>query len=250
MASNSVVATVALVLGGLGVVAAVIGIGGIQLGLLSPLAGFFLAGLLTALCGLGAVISGVGGLVRTRAASGRAGRGRAWAGLGLGALLVAGIVSGPALSGSGGATAAIHDVTTNIEDPPEFSDAVRSAPGRQNGVDYPDGGETVPEQQRSAYPDLAPIELDLSPAQALERAQRVAEDLGWTVTAVDRERGVVEAFDVTRFFRFVDDVVIRVRPRGAGSVVDLRSNSRVGGGDLGANAGRIRAFRDRLLETR
>ena len=84
---------------------------------------------------------------------------------------------------------------------------MRDEPGRQNGVDYPDGGETVPDQQRIAYPDLAPIELDLSPSQALERAQRVAEGLGWTVTAVDRERGIVEAFDVTRFFRFVDDVV-------------------------------------------
>lgn len=248
MASRSIAATLALVVGSLGLAAVVIGIGGIQLGLLSPLAGFFLAGLLTAVCGLGAVIAGVVGLVRTRAASGRAGRRRAWAGLGLGALLVAGIVSAPALSGSGGATAAIHDVTTNMEDPPEFSDAVRDAPGRQNGVDYPDGGETVPEQQRAAHPDLAPIELDLSPAEALERAQRVAEGLGWTVTAVDAEKGVVEAFDVTRFFRFVDDVVIRVRPRGTGSVVDLRSNSRVGGGDLGANAGRIRAFRDRILE--
>ena len=247
MASRSTVATLAVVLGGLGLAAVVVGIGGIQLGLLSPLAGFFLAGLLTAVCGLGAVIAGLVGLVRTRAASGRAGRERAWGGLGLGVLLVAGIVSA-ALSGSGGATAPIHDVTTNMDDPPEFSDAVRNAPGRQNGVDYPDGGETVPDQQRIAYPDLAPIELDVSPSQALERAQRVAEGLGWTVTAVDRERGIVEAFDVTRFFRFVDDVVIRVRPRGAGSVVDLRSNSRVGGGDLGANARRVRAFRDRLLE--
>ena len=248
MASRSTAATLALALGGLGLAAVVVGIGGIQLGLLSPLTGFFLAGLLTAVCGLGAVIAGLVGLVRTRAASGRAGRGRAWGGLGLGALLVAGIVSAVALSGSGGATTPIHDITTNMDDPPEFSDTVRNAPGRQNGVDYPDGGETVPEQQRIAYPDLAPIELDLSPSQALERAQRVAEGLGWTVTAVDRETGIVEAFDVTRFFRFVDDVVIRVRPQGAGSVVDLRSNSRVGGGDLGANAGRIRAFRDRLLE--
>ena len=247
MASRSTVATLSLVLGGLGLADVVVGIGGIQLGLLSPLAGFFFAGLLTAVSGLGAVIAGLVGLVRTRAASGRAGRERAWGGLGLGALLMAGIVSA-ALNGSGGATTPIHDVTTNMDDPPEFSDAVRNAPGRQSGVDYPDGGETVPNQQRIAYPDLAPIELDLSPSQALERAQRIAEGLGWTVTAVDRERGLVEAFDVTRFFRFVDDVVIRVRPRGAASVVDLRSNSRVGGGDLGANARRIRAFRDRLLE--
>ena len=57
---------------------------------------------------------------------------------------------------------------------------------------------------------------------------------------------MVEAYDVTAVFQFVDDVVIRVRPAGDGSVVDLRSNSRVGGGDLGANAARIRAFREKL----
>ena len=129
MASRSTVATLSLVLGGLGLAAVVVGIGGIQLGLLSPLAGFFFAGLLTAVSGLGAVIAGLVGLVRTRAASGRAGRERAWGGLGLGALLMAGIVSA-ALSGSGGATTPIHDVTTNMDDPPEFSDAVRNAPGR------------------------------------------------------------------------------------------------------------------------
>ncbi len=80
MASRSTIATLALVLGGLGLAAVVVGIGGIQLGLLAPLAGFFLAILLTAVCGLGAVIAGLVGLVRTRAARGRAGRGRAWGG--------------------------------------------------------------------------------------------------------------------------------------------------------------------------
>ena len=121
MASRSTVATLALVLGGLGLASVVVGIGGIQLRLLSPLTGFFLAGLLTAVCGLGAVVAGLVGLVRTRAASGRAGRERAWGGLGLGALLVAGIVSAVALSGSGGTTTPIHDVTTDMDDPPEGS---------------------------------------------------------------------------------------------------------------------------------
>ena len=82
MASRSTAATLALALGSLGLAAVVVWIGGIQLGLLSPLTGFFLAGLLTAVCGLGAVIAGLVGLVRTRAASGRAdgrGEGSAWA---------------------------------------------------------------------------------------------------------------------------------------------------------------------------
>ena len=59
--------------------------------------------------------------------------------------------------------------------------------------------------------------------------------------------GRIEASDRTLVFRFVDDVVIRLRPaRGGGTQLDVRSKSRDGRGDLGANAGRIRAFRDAL----
>ncbi len=98
-----------------------------------------------------------------------------------------------------------------------------------------------------AFPDLAPIEVALPPQAVLERSRQIAEALGWKVTATDPAKLTVEAHDITSVFRFVDDVVIRVRPSGSGSIVDLRSNSRVGGGDLGANAARIRAFRDQLL---
>ncbi|HEV2866129.1 MAG TPA: DUF1499 domain-containing protein, partial [Allosphingosinicella sp.] len=46
------------------------------------------------------------------------------------------------------------------------------------------------------------------------------------------------------FFRFRDNVVVRVRPDsdGSGSVVDMRSISRVGVSDVGVNARRVRAF--------
>jgi uncharacterized protein (DUF1499 family) len=116
-----------------------------------------------------------------------------------------------------------------------------------NGVDYPDPPDAqVPEQQRAAFPDLAPIDVASPPAETLQRAEQIAGQLGWTVSRTDAASGVIEAYHVSRVFRFVDDVVIRVRPRASGSRVDLRSNSRVGGGDLGANAARIRAFRDAL----
>jgi uncharacterized protein (DUF1499 family) len=97
-------------------------------------------------------------------------------------------------------------------------------------------------QQRAAYPDLATIRLAAPPAEAFAQAQRAAESLGWDVVAADPARGVLEAQQVSRLFRFVDDVVVRVRPADGGSLVDVRSKSRDGQGDLGVNAARIRAF--------
>jgi uncharacterized protein (DUF1499 family) len=70
--------------------------------------------------------------------------------------------------------------------------------------------------------------------------------LGWEIVAADPAHGRIEATDTTRFFGFKDDVVIRIRPEGSGSRVDVRSKSRVGRSDVGANAARIRAFRDAL----
>jgi uncharacterized protein (DUF1499 family) len=180
---------------------------------------------------------------RTRARTGLRGRGQALAGAALGAAVLLGMLGG---ARAGGGAPAIHDVSTDLADPPRFSERVRNAPDRHNGVDHPDGGPRVPELQRQAFPDLQPIALSAPPAEVLARARRAAESLGWRVEAVDTEAGRLEAVAVSRIFRFVDDVVVRVRPAPGGSVVDVRSNSRFGGGDLGANAARIRAFRERL----
>jgi uncharacterized protein (DUF1499 family) len=65
---------------------------------------------------------------------------------------------------------------------------------------------------------------------------------GWTVMAVDRDRGRIEASARTRWFGFTDDIVIRIRGEGGGSRVDARSASRIGGHDIGMNAARIRAY--------
>jgi len=114
------------------------------------------------------------------------------------------------------------------------------------GEDLSHPGEEFAAKQRDAYPDLEPIRLDAPPREAFARAVGAAGALGWKIVHRDAEAGRLEAVDVTRIFRFRDDVVVRVRPADGGSVVDLRSRSRVGRGDLGANAARIRAFRDRL----
>ena len=138
----------------------------------------------------------------------------------------------------------IHDITTDTERPPEFVALRDRRPGARNPVEY--GGPEVAAQQRAGYPDLAPLMLPVGPADAVARAAAVAEDLGWEVVAVDTADGRIEATDRTRWFGFYDDVVVRVTPTAGGSRVDVRSLSRVGGSDVGANARRIRAFLGRL----
>jgi uncharacterized protein (DUF1499 family) len=150
----------------------------------------------------------------------------------------------------------IHDVTTDLNDPPMFKDAVplRAASGALNPVEYQRiqsiMGKTlnVPDAQRSAYPDIQPLLLPQPPARALQLAQQAAKDMGWDILAVVPSEGRIEATDTTRYFGFKDDVVIRVKPESTGSRVDVRSESRVGGGDTGTNARRVRAYSARLLD--
>lgn len=134
----------------------------------------------------------------------------------------------------------IHDISTDTGDPPVFTALLPLRGGDASPPDY-DGPETAA-QQRRAYPDVAPLMLSGAPAEVLSRADRAARALGWTVVASDPSQGRLEATSTTFWFRFTDDVVIRVRPEGIGSRLDIRSKSRVGRGDLGANARRIRTF--------
>ena len=97
-------------------------------------------------------------------------------------------------------------------------------------------------QQREAYPDLQPAMLDAPPAEAFERALAAVYRMRWQLVQADEPAGRIEATDTTFWFGFKDDVVIRVRPDGGGSRIDVRSLSRVGGGDAGTNAARIREY--------
>ncbi len=242
MQGRSRVATVAAVLG---VAALLLVLGGAllaHLGLASPFVGFRISGLGFLVAPVGQVLAVIG-LIRTRAGRDRDGRDAAWVGLVLSSAVVFSVLAAALPAAR---LPAINDITTDPEDPPQFVHAAREAANRGRDLAYP--GSEMAAAQRAAYPDLAPIELPVPPREAFHRAVAAAETLGWTIVYRDPEAGRIEANDTSSIFRFVDDIAVRIRPAGTGSVVDVRSKSRDGRGDLGANAKRIRRFRELLLE--
>ncbi len=158
---------------------------------------------------------------------------------------------------AGRAVPPIHEISTDLESPPPFvairairdripgvnpSDYIAAQPGRNGTLD-------VPQAQRRAYPDIVALQLPVPPAEAFGRVERAARALGWEIVAAVPEEGRLEATDTTRFFGFKDDIVVRLRAEGGGTRVDVRSKSRVGVGDVGANAARVRAFLAELRTT-
>lgn len=134
----------------------------------------------------------------------------------------------------------IHDITTDIDNPPVFRAAQTLRRAGDNSIDYP--GKTVADRQRQAYPDIKPIETPLLPTETFTQSLATAEKLRWRVIGQEKKQGLIEAVDQTLVFGFTDDIVIRITPTGNGSRIDLRSASRAGVSDLGVNAERIRAF--------
>ena len=132
----------------------------------------------------------------------------------------------------------IHNISTDTESPPQFDKliAVREAQGA-NPHEY--DAATLADQQRSAYPQVQSLVSAVAQAEMIDRVATVLADMGMEVVDVNAGAGRVEATDTTFWFGFKDDVVVRVRPEGTGSVVDVRSVSRVGQSDLGKNAARI-----------
>ena len=147
---------------------------------------------------------------------------------------------------------AIHDATTDLVDVPQFAALKVRADNLEN---IPDDGRPEltaldPESRwkaihRESYGDLRALRLPQTVVEATIRAEALAKERGWQIARTDRQAGTVEATATSIFFRFKDDVVVRVRPdpaRPGGSIVDMRSISRVGGSDIGVNAQRIRGF--------
>jgi uncharacterized protein (DUF1499 family) len=139
----------------------------------------------------------------------------------------------------------INDITTDQRNPPAMVVTQQMRHGAANPPAYP--GESVAVQQRAAYPDIAPIMLNVSPAEAFRRVDAVVMALGWEIVARAPPEGRIEAVDTSEWFGFQDDIVIRIRAEGTtGSRVDIRSKSRTGDSDFGLNARRIRSFMEKL----
>ncbi len=139
----------------------------------------------------------------------------------------------------------IHDISTDTADPPDFVAVLPLRADAANPATY--GGPEVAAEQARAYPDIRSLVLPATPpGAAFARARDAARESGWAIVDADSGAGRVEATATTGWFGFKDDVVVRIRPEGQGTRVDVRSVSRVGKSDVGTNARRIRAYLDRL----
>ncbi|WP_440455162.1 DUF1499 domain-containing protein [Psychrobacter sp. ASPA161_9] len=134
----------------------------------------------------------------------------------------------------------IHDISTDLINPPEFVAIAPLRADAPNPAAY-DGIETA-EQQRDAYPELQTLTYTQPKSELMEATEKAVNNLGWELVNNDASAGIIEATDTTTWFGFQDDVVIRVTDEGSERLVDIRSKSRVGGSDLGKNAERIRTF--------
>lgn len=151
---------------------------------------------------------------------------------------------------------AIHDIATDLDDVPQFTRLKVRADNLEKvpDMDRPELKALGPEARwkaihREAYGDVKTLRVPMSVEDTIRRAAALARERGWTVAHEDPAAGVLEATDTSTFFRFKDDVVVRVRAApGSGSLVDMRSISRVGGSDVGVNAKRVRAFLADLAE--
>jgi uncharacterized protein (DUF1499 family) len=139
----------------------------------------------------------------------------------------------------------IHDITTDTETPPAFVAILPLRAGAPNLADY--GGPEITAQQRTSYPDLGPLTLQVPPAQAFTLAFAVEQEMGWEIVANEPAEGRIEATDTTFWFGFKDDVVVRITPAGSGSRIDVRSVSRVGKSGVGTNAKRITEYLRRIV---
>lgn len=141
----------------------------------------------------------------------------------------------------------IHDITTDVTDPPTFVALRSQRINSPNGTDY--GGPDVAALQRSAYPDLIPAILTDPPNVAFDRALTTARTMHWTIMSVDSTDGRIEATTTTPWFGFTDDIIIRVSPDPSGSRIDIRSASRTLDADGGRNAHRVQTYLTRLTHS-
>jgi uncharacterized protein (DUF1499 family) len=131
----------------------------------------------------------------------------------------------------------IHDITTDLVNPPRFMAILALRADAPNPAEYQ--GEEIANQQRTAYPELQTQRYSQTAAQVFDAALAAVNSMGLEVVTSDKALGLIEAYDTTTWFGFVDDVVIRIQSDEQMTVLDARSKSRVGMSDIGKNAERL-----------
>ena len=142
----------------------------------------------------------------------------------------------------------IHNISTDVADPPAFNAVVALRGENSNPHEYP--AEQLAAVQQSAYPNIGTLNINQAPQAVFAKAVKLVEQMGWELVAADATALIIEATETTTLWQFKDDVVIRIRAdqQGSGSLIDMRSVSRIGRSDLGANAARIEAFMQKLAQ--
>ena len=141
------------------------------------------------------------------------------------------------MRGQGSEVPPIHDITTDVENPPSFVAIAPLRADAPNPVEY-DTAQT--EQQLEAYPDLTSLVMPKPLPEAFEIALKAVKAEGLKVVAAVPAEGRIEAYATVPLWGFKDDVVVRLRDaHSTATVIDVRSKSRVGRSDLGYNAKRI-----------
>ncbi|MHB8534149.1 MAG: DUF1499 domain-containing protein [Sulfuricaulis sp.] len=204
----------------------------------------FIVLLCAAIMGLVCVVLGLVGVHQTRPSGNRRGLSAAVLALAIGAVTAAVPLS---WIWAAYRLPPIHDISTDTQNPPLFEAILPLRYRAPDTADY--GGPAVATLQHEAYPDIQPLLTPLPPASVFDAAVATARDQGWIIVAGDPATGRIEATDTSFWFGFIDDVVVRLTPEtGGGTRVDVRSVSRVGLGDAGANARRVRGFLSDLAQ--
>jgi uncharacterized protein (DUF1499 family) len=149
----------------------------------------------------------------------------------------------------------IHDISTDVSNPPPLNAARSDRVAGDHSVAYE--GPELAGIQLAGYPDLKGLTVNQAPADVFKMVRAVIKQNGWQVLAENSETlpFTIEAVDTSFLFGFKDDVVVRIsavesdaaaEAAVTGSKVDVRSMSRVGKSDLGANAKRIQALLNQL----
>lgn len=207
-----------------------------SMGILAPFVGFRLFSVAVPVSALGSLVA-LFALFRARGGRNKRARRKGLFGLTFCVITLAAIV-GLALPNA--SYPLINDISTDLENPPVFVKAATLEANLGRDMTYP---PAFVQEQRRGYPTLGPLTLRMPPAEAYERALQTLRSLPNTrITDANPIDGRIEAVSVSRVFHFVDDIVVRVQPIKSGSRIDVRSKSRDGRGDLGANANRIESF--------